>query len=259
MIRTFRERAIVLRTYKLGEADRILVFLGERSGQFRAVAKGIRRPSSRFGARLQPFNLVDVQCHRGRNDLHTVTGAETLSAYSSKISEQYETFTNAKLVVEGAQRATESHDLVEQEQFALLHGALHALAAGTLPPALVAASYLLRLAAIEGWRPTLEVCSICGAAGWHQHFSLVSGGSLCEECAGVDAITTSAFTLELMDSLIRGDWAAAVALPTSEWSAAMDLAGAWVQWQVEQRLRSLPFASVGAGCASQHGSRGDLV
>lgn len=244
MIRTFRERAFVLRTYKLGEADRIIVFLGETSGQFRAVAKGIRRTSSRFGARLQPFNLVDVQCHRGRGDLHTVTGAETLSAYSSAIAAKYETFTNAKLVIEGVQRVTEGRELPDPEQFALLHGALHTLASSSRPAALVATSYLLRLASIEGWRPTLEQCANCGAHGWHQHFSPASGGSMCDECASPDSVGVRACVLELMDALMKADWDRAAELSRNEWGAAMDLAGAWVQWQVEQRLRALPFASV---------------
>lgn len=248
MMRTFRERAIVLRTYKLGEADRIIVFLGEGSGQFRAVAKGIRRTTSKFGARLQPFNLVDVQCYRGRGDLHTVTGAETLSAYSSSIASRYETFTNAKLVIEGAQRVTEGHDLPDRDQFALLHGALHALASTSHPPALAATSYLLRLAAIEGWRPALDHCANCVQPGWHHSFSLAAGGALCAECAGVDAVPVAGPTLELMEALIQGNWDRASSLPHENWSTAMDLGGAWVQWQVEQRLRSLPFASVIDGC-----------
>lgn len=135
MQRTFRDRAFVLRAYKLGEADRILVMLGEKSGQFRVVAKGIRRTSSKFGARLQSFNLVDVQFYRGRSELATLTQAETISAYSVDIAQSYGSFTNAKLIVEAAQRITEGQDLPSPEQFALLHGALHAMASGTKPPA----------------------------------------------------------------------------------------------------------------------------
>ena len=69
----YRDEAVVLRTYKLGEADRLLVLLTRQHGQVRAVAKGVARTNSRFGGRLQPFNLVDLQLHKGRN-LDTVLG-----------------------------------------------------------------------------------------------------------------------------------------------------------------------------------------
>ncbi len=244
MQKTFRDRAIVLRTYKLGEADRILVMLGEKTGQFRAVAKGIRRTSSKFGARLQSFNLVDVQCYRGRSELVTLTQAETISAYSSSIAGQYGAFTNAKLIVEGAQRITEGHELASPEQFALLHGALHALASGTRPPALIAASYLLRLSALEGWRPTLDACAHCETPGWHGHFSPSAGGSLCDECPTEDAVRVNPGVLVLMDALLRADWPLAQAQPQQLWGDALDLSGASVQWQLEHRLKALPFASL---------------
>ncbi len=232
-----------MRTYKLGEADRILVLLGEQSGQFRAVAKGIRRTTSKFGARLQPFNIVDVQCYRGRQDLHTITQAHTLSAYSSKIAADYAAFTNAKLMVEAVQRSTEGHDLGSQEQFALLHGALHALASRSKPGPLITASYLLRMAALEGWQPTLTFCAHCETPGSHPHFSLSSGGSMCDDCASPDAAEVPTEVLVLMEDLLAGNWAQVASHSSQYWGEAMDLAGLWVQWQVEQRLRSLPFAA----------------
>jgi DNA repair protein RecO (recombination protein O) len=244
MQRTFRDRAFVLRAYKLGEADRILVMLGEKSGQFRVVAKGIRRTSSKFGARLQSFNLVDVQFYRGRSELATLTQAETISAYSVDIAQSYGSFTNAKLIVEAAQRITEGQDLPSPEQFALLHGALHAMASGTKPPALVAASYLLRLATIEGWQPTLDRCAQCDTQGWYSHFSAGSGGSVCDDCASADALRVDPGALRLMDMLLRADWQAALAQEGEHWGEALDVSGAWVQWQLEQRLRALPFASI---------------
>ena len=64
--RLYRDEAVILRTYKLGEADRIVVILTRAHGQVRAVAKGVRRTTSRFGARLEPFSMVDLQLHRGR-------------------------------------------------------------------------------------------------------------------------------------------------------------------------------------------------
>ena len=76
----YRDEAVVLRTHTLGEADRIITLLTKEHGRIRAVAKGIRRTKSRFGARLEPFMVVDVQCYEGRN-LDTVTQAESLATH----------------------------------------------------------------------------------------------------------------------------------------------------------------------------------
>ena len=76
---TYREAAVVLRTHKLGEADRIVTLLTRGRGRVRAVARGVRRTKSRFGARLEPGMVVDVQCYEGRN-LDTITQADVLAA-----------------------------------------------------------------------------------------------------------------------------------------------------------------------------------
>ena len=80
----YRDEAIVLRTHKLGEADRIITLLTRNNGRVRAVAKGVRRTTSKFGSRLEPFTHVDVQLAEGRN-LDTVTQAETHDAFASAL------------------------------------------------------------------------------------------------------------------------------------------------------------------------------
>src|SRR5665647_2383871 len=84
----YRDAAIVLRAQKLGEADRIVTLLTRQRGKVRAVAKGVRRTKSRFGARLEPFMVVDVQLYEGRS-LDTVTQAETLAPYGDPIARDY--------------------------------------------------------------------------------------------------------------------------------------------------------------------------
>jgi len=71
----YRDQAVVLHTWKLGEADRILALLTAGHGQVRAVAKGVRKTRSKFGGRLEPTCHVDVQLHKGRSDLQIVTQA----------------------------------------------------------------------------------------------------------------------------------------------------------------------------------------
>src|SRR5690606_31125048 len=100
--------AVVLRTHKLGEADRIVTMLSRRHGKIRAVAKGVRRTGSRFGARLEPFMVVDVQCYQGRS-LDIVQQAETLGSYGSDIAADYARYTSATAMVEAADRLTD-HD-----------------------------------------------------------------------------------------------------------------------------------------------------
>ena len=85
---TFRDEAVVLRTHKLGEADRIITLLTRHHGRVRAVAKGVRRTSSRFGSRLEPFMVVDVQLWEGRS-LDIVNQVVTLSPYGGPIAEDY--------------------------------------------------------------------------------------------------------------------------------------------------------------------------
>src|SRR5665811_1527719 len=95
----YRDEAIVLRTQKLGEADRIITLLTRGNGRVRAVAKGVRRTTSRFGSRLEPFTYVDLQFAEGRS-LDVVTQAETLAPYGSKIVSNYERYTAGTVMLE---------------------------------------------------------------------------------------------------------------------------------------------------------------
>ena len=85
---TYRDEAVVLRTHKLGEADRIITMLSRGHGKVRAVAKGVRRTSSKFGARLEPFSHVDLQVAEGRT-LDVVTQVESLQAFGEPLTDDY--------------------------------------------------------------------------------------------------------------------------------------------------------------------------
>lgn len=244
VLRSYRDQAMVLRSYKLGEADRIVVLLGRESGQIRAVAKGVRRTTSRFGARLDAFNLVDVQLHRGRN-LDTVIQVELLTGYSSPLGADYDAFTAAKVMAETTQKLTEVITEPEPEYFRLLHGALAVLSKKTRPNALVLASFLLRIMAQAGWTPSLEECAVCGQTQDLRFFAADIGGMVCEDCASAGAQRLSVPGQDLLRALARGDWEATSVLPRSCWDEVGAAAANWTQWHLEQRLRSLPFLSVG--------------
>ena len=84
-VSVYRDDGIVLRTQKLGEADRIITLLSRRTARVRAVAKGVRRTKSRFGARLEPFTHVDLMIYPGRS-LDVITQAETMRAYGQPLA-----------------------------------------------------------------------------------------------------------------------------------------------------------------------------
>ena len=146
----YRDEGVVLRTQKLGEADRIITLLTRQRGRVRAVAKGVRRTRSKFGARLEPFTHVDLQLYEGRS-LDIVQQAETLAGYGDRIAADYGRYTAGTAMLETAERLTAEEKEPAVQQFLLLAGALRSLAGGEHDPGLVLDAYLLRSLAIAGW------------------------------------------------------------------------------------------------------------
>ena len=126
----YRDEGVVLRTQKLGEADRIVSLLTRDHGRVRAVAKGVRRTSSRFGARLEPFMHVDLQLYEGRS-LDIVQQVETLAPYGQTIATDYRRYTAGTAMLETAERLTAEEKEPARQQYLMLVGGLRALAEGT--------------------------------------------------------------------------------------------------------------------------------
>ena len=122
----YRDDGVVLRTQKLGEADRIITLLTRHNGRVRAVAKGVRRTKSRFGARLEPFTHVDVMVHSGRS-LDIITQAEVIRAYGTPLAANYPKYTAGTAMLETAERFTPVEKEPAIRQFLLLIGGLRAL------------------------------------------------------------------------------------------------------------------------------------
>jgi DNA repair protein RecO (recombination protein O) len=158
----YRDDGIVLRTQKLGEADRIISILTRRNGRVRAVAKGVRRTKSRFGARLEPFTHVDLLLYTGRS-LDVITQAETVRPYGEPLAADYPRYTSGTAMLETAERFTpvEKEPLIRQ--FLLLIGGLRALGEAEHDPRLVLDAYLLRTLAVAGYAPALDECAVCGS------------------------------------------------------------------------------------------------
>lgn len=234
----YRDEALVLRTHKLGEADRIITFLTREHGKVRAVAKGVRRTSSRFGARLEPFMFVDVQLHVGRN-LDIVTQAETVQPYARAIFADYGLYTAGAVMLETADRLVEAEREPSVQQFWLLAGALRALSEHAHAPGLVLDSYLLRALAVAGWAPTFSDCARCGEPGPHRAFSVAQGGTVCPRCRPPGSTAPAQETVDLLAALLSGDWAVADATDDRCRREANGIVAAYSQYHLERALRSL--------------------
>jgi DNA repair protein RecO (recombination protein O) len=236
----YRDDAVVLRVQKLGESDRIITMLTRRHGRVRAVAKGVRRTMSRFGARLEPFGHIDVQLAEGRT-LHQVDQVEGIDLMGRAFLEDYPRYTAASAIVETAERLSPEEHEPSLRLFQLTLGALRALGAGDRPAPLVLDAYLLRAMSYAGWAPALRECAVCGSAGPHRAFSVPAGGSVCPDCRPPGASNPAPSTLTFMSALAEGDWAGAEASPVSVRREASGLVAAHLQWHLERALRSLPL------------------
>ena len=232
----YKDEAVVLRTHKLGEADRIVTFLTRYNGQVRAVAKGVRRAASKFGARLEPFMVAEIQFYEGRT-LDIVNQVETISSYGREIIEDYRTYTTATAMVETAEKLTGEDS--SPQQYLLLIGALRSLANKEHDASLVLDSYLLRALAIAGWAPNFGDCSRCGAIGPHQAFVMQLGGVVCRECRPAGAAVIDPLTGELLGSLLSGDWQVADNAAENIRASASGIVAAYSQWHIERGLKSL--------------------
>ena len=233
---TYRDEAVIIRTHKLGEADRIVTMLSRYHGLVRAVAKGVRRTTSKFGSRLEPFMVVDVQLHEGRT-LDTVSQVETLNAYGGKIIEDYPAFTAATAMVETAEKLAGGE--TSPQQYLLLLGGLRALANQDHDSGLILDSYLLRALAVAGWAPNFSDCARCGKPGIHRDFVLQAGGMVCGDCKIAGSVKLSEDSAKLLGALLAGDWAFADLTEPSVRAAASGVVAAYSQWHIERGLKSL--------------------
>jgi DNA repair protein RecO (recombination protein O) len=131
-VQGYRDDGVVLRTHKLGEADRIITLLTRQNGRVRAVAKGVRRTKSRFGGRLEPFTHVDVLIHPGRS-LDVIQQAEVIRAYGKPLATDYPRYTAGTAMLETAEKFTPVEKEPAIRQFLLLIGGLRALGEADAP------------------------------------------------------------------------------------------------------------------------------
>jgi DNA repair protein RecO (recombination protein O) len=233
----YKEQGIVLRSIKLGEADKIVTILTQGSGKVRAVAKGIRKTTSRFGARLEPFTHVSLLLHRGRS-LDTVTQAEIVSPFR-RVRADFELIAAGETMVEAVDKVAEEHER-NVRLFLLLLSGLRALEVRPRDSAAVAESFLIKLLSLSGFHPSLSTCAACGLPGPHQRFAAGQGGVVCESCASNEAGRVSAPAVRWLDLLARLDLSGAgdATPPGDVRREARAMLYGFTEYHLERRVRS---------------------
>jgi DNA repair protein RecO (recombination protein O) len=248
---TYREQGIVLRTYKLGETDRILHLLTQGRGKVRAVAKGIRRPGSRFGGRLEAFSHVDLQLYEGRN-LDVVTQADLLAPHAA-IRADFAASAAASVMAEAVDHVAQEGER-DHTVFLLLRAGLQALDAGSSDPAIFVDAFLLRLASAVGFHVFTDACAVCRRPGQHRFLSVKAGGALCADCAPTGTRAVDREVIDAVALLARaGEWAALPVLAREHPEArvrAASYARAFTEHHLDRQLRAYGAVPREAGANS---------
>ena len=184
--RTYKTEAIVLRSLRFSEADRILHLYSERRGRIGAIAKGVRRTKSRFGGRLEPLSHVELMLHEGSGELQTITGVELLRSHRSAREEPYRL--NVGLIGAEAMLRLHGEPEANERAFAALARFLDLLdesPVATTRPALdpLVLSFQLKLLWLAGYLPHLTSCVECGRVETLVAYAPRAGGAVCAEHA----------------------------------------------------------------------------
>lgn len=219
-----------------------MTILTRHHGKVDAVAKGVRKTSSRFGARLEPFTRVDVLLYRGRN-LDTVTEVVSLAAYGSSFVGDYDAYTAACAMVELADDLSEYGE-PDESHYLLLVSALASLARREHDAQLIMDSYILRALRLSGWEMSVSECANCGRSDDLVAFSERAGGVLCSQCAPHSAPRINDDERQLMVALLAGSWKDTAQAGIRTLHVVTSYINAYTVWQLEAGLKSLRVAAL---------------
>jgi DNA repair protein RecO (recombination protein O) len=203
--RSYKTEAVVLRSFRLGEADRVLHLYTLDRGRVGAVAKGIRRTKSRFGARLEPLSHVDAILHQGSGELHTVTGVDLVRSHRAAREDPYRL--GVGLIGLEAMLRLFTEEEANRRAFDALVRFLDVLddsstRAGQPAVDPLALAFQLKLLWLSGYLPHLSSCAECGSEGPFVGYSPRAGGAVCRDCAS-GSLALSAAGLATVDGLLR--------------------------------------------------------
>lgn len=228
----YRETGVVLRTIRLGEADRIVSIITEGRGKVRAVAKGVRKTKSRFGGRLEPISHVALQLYEGR-ELDTITQAETIDHFRA-VREDLDRVARATAMLEAVDQVAQERE-ENAALYRMLVGALRALAAND--SSVIVPAFFWKLLSLEGVHPLLDQCASCGNEDDIVAFDIGEGGVLCRSCRRGLPIGPDA--LHLVRRILGGGLASALAEPPSPTTSEVEqLATRALEHHLERRLRA---------------------
>jgi DNA repair protein RecO (recombination protein O) len=237
-------RAIVLRKTKLGETDLILTLLAADGRQVRAVAKGARKPRSKLGARVEPFSVLDLLLHTGRN-LEIVAEAETVVTHDA-LRGDYDRTMAASVVADVLDKGSVEGQAEPQlfEMALVTLEVMEEAPVSALEPLVLA--FLLKSLAMQGYRPSLERCAACGAdLSGPLAFSVEAGGVLCDRCVS-DGSAARPLTPEARDalrSMLRGRMSEipAMDMPPAVAEDVRWTVRAYTGFHIPARLRALDY------------------
>jgi len=227
MARSYTTEAVVLRSFRFGEADRVLHLYTQERGRVGAVAKGVRKTKSRFGGRLEPFSHVELVLHHGRGELDTVTGASLVRPHDRSRIDPYRLQVGL-IGLEAMLRLYPEQEANERAFTALTRflDALDDLPASPRRPALdpLAFAFQLKLLWLSGYLPHLDACVECGEEEGLVGYLPDAGGAVCSACARPGTIALSPDGIAAIGALLRAPLADAGALALGERAARDALA-----------------------------------
>jgi DNA repair protein RecO (recombination protein O) len=248
--RAYSTEAVVLRTIRFGEADRVLHLYTEAHGRVGAVAKGVRKTMSRFGARLEPLSHVELVLHRGRGELETVTAAQLVRSHSAA-REDYYRFSVGMIGAEAMLRLFSEEEANERAFTALtrfldlLDETPHVSDRPTLDP--LGLAFQLKLLWLSGYLPHVQACAECGAEREPLvGYSTRAGGAVCARCApATEALALAADSVAGIEALLARPLADAPNLGLSERAQrdALRVVTASYEYHGGFRLRTLTSRS----------------
>jgi DNA repair protein RecO (recombination protein O) len=241
MSELYRDTGVVLRTYKLRESDRIVVFHTAENGKVRAVAKGVRKTKSKFGARLEPMSHVRLLLYRGR-ELDIVSQAEAVEPLSPMLS-SLDRASQGLAAVEAVDQLSLERE-PNPQLYRMLVGVLRTIAAsppGETPSPLNVAAFYWKLLANDGVRPELDRCVRCGGTEPETQFvafDLNEGGVLCRSCRSGQAISPGA--VAILREILGGQLVQALARDESPVTHEVSsLATRALEFHIERRLKAV--------------------
>ena len=233
----YRDKGVVLRTYKLGESDRIIVIMTQDHGKVRAVAKGVRKTKSKIGARLEVLSHVEVLLYKGKG-LDTVNQVELIES-SASLHADLDRLTQGLSMLEAVDMISEDRQ-PSPHLYRMLQGALNALMEQESPVML--ASFYWKLLAAEGVSPQVQLCVGCGATQDLVAFDIFQGGVQCRSCR--TGVSISPPAIDLLQQVLGGQLNIALAQPESPASFEISqLATQAMEHHIERRLRSVAMFS----------------